>query len=93
MQSPLTSPWSLDLADDTGTLEARVNFNNSTHAVQSAQVTRSAGYQYTTAVFTRTDGSTFTFSIPVGTTTVGKSALNNAGFNVIEDIIGFTLMA
>lgn len=92
MISPLTSPWVLDLADDTGTLAVRVNFNEATHALQSAQVTRSANYQYTTAVFTRTDGSQFTFSIPVGTTTAGKSTLNNAGFDVIEDITSYTLL-
>lgn len=91
MQSPLTSPWRLELSDPSGTLDVRANFNESTHALQSVQITRSAGYQYGTIVLTRTDGSIFTFAIPVGNTTVGKSALNSVGFNVIEDITQYTL--
>lgn len=87
MNGPLTSPWILQMGDETGSVEFRVAFNESTQALQNVTVIRSEGYQYGTVLL----NNSVRYPIPVGTTTVSKGQLNSAGLSVLGDIVSYTL--
>lgn len=93
---PLTSPWVESFTDYQGlALTVTVNFDNISHALTSAMVTRDAGCLWGTLIIGNpVDGTAKTFTVASGsTTTVNSRQLSKQGLNTIEDVLALQMTA
>ena len=94
MNGPLVSPYIWAASDYLGRqITVTFPFDNTTHALADATVTRDVGCLWGTLMIGDPNGAVKTFAIAFGTSTVRSQQLKNNGLNTIDDIFALQITA
>lgn len=93
------SPWIYESADyQQNVIRITVNYDDTTHALQDAEVFRDPECVYLRIYVGiggdgTPDSTTHVFPVPAGTTTIKRNVLSQHGFDTIEDILALQFTA